>query len=401
MKKDFIFTSESATEGHPDKICDQISDAVVDRFLQADPLAYLDAECAISQAMVFIAVQFSSSAIVDIPLVAREVICQVGYTSEELNGKTCTVLTSIKELPRDETLRIDEETLGNGELDRIRVRHQVNAFGYACTQTPSFMPMPIWLAHKLARRITAARFTGALPYLAPDAKTQVGVQYKDGKPHRIYSLSLQLGLDKSASAPTEKRLHDQVLEQVVGPAFYQEHIAPDQKTRIHIDAGNTLVTGGPMAHSGLSGRKTAIDTYGEYARNSGSALSGKSPGRVDRVGTYMARYAAKNIVAAGLADECELQISYSVGLAKPVSVQVETFGTGRLDDDAIRDLIMEHFDFRPASILKQFKLRHMPKTIKGGFYRKLAAYGQVGRMDIGLPWEMTDRVAALRKEARV
>lgn len=398
MKKDFIFTSESVTEGHPDKICDQITDAIVDRFLQVDPYAYVDAECAISQAMVFIAAQFSSSAIVGIPLVAREVISQVGYTTEELNGRTCTVLTSIKELPTDDTLRVNETALSNDELEHIRVRHQVNAFGYACTQTPAFMPLPIWLAHKLARRITTVRFT-TVPFLAPDGKTQVGVQYKNGRPARIHSLSLQICLDKSAAPPSEKQLHELVLEQIIEPAFFKEQIVPDNETRIYIETGNTLVSGGPMGHFGLSGRKTAIDTYGEFARNSGSALSGKSPIRIDRIGTYMARYAAKNVVAAGLADECELQLSYSVGLSRPVSIQVETFGTGRLEDSEIRSLLKKNFDFRPAAIMKDFKLRHMPSILKGGFYRKLAAYGQVGRMDIGLPWEMTDKVPILREAA--
>jgi len=398
MKKDFIFTSESVTEGHPDKICDQISDAIVDRFLQGDSLAYVDAECAISQAMVFIAVQFCSSAIIDIPIVAREIISQVGYNNTELSGKTCTILTSIKELPQDDKLVIDESTLSAASLDSMLVQHQVNAFGYACNQTPAFMPMPIWLAHKLARRITAARFTGALPFLAPDGKTQVSVEYKNGRPYRIHSISLQICREKSADTPVEKDLRDQVLGQIVEPAFFKEQIFPDNMTRIYIEWDNNLVSGGPMMHSGLSGRKTAIDTYGEFARNSGSALSGKSPSRIDRIGTYMARYAAKNIVAAGFADECELQISYSVGLSQPVSIQVETFGSGKIEDSKILEILIRHFDFRPASILKLFKLRHLPKTLKGGLYRKLAAYGQVGRMDIGLPWEITDKVAALRRE---
>ncbi|RJX27105.1 MAG: methionine adenosyltransferase [Desulfurivibrio sp.] len=399
MKKDFIFTSESVTEGHPDKICDQIVDTIVDRFLQVDPLAYVDAECAIAQAMVFIAAQFSSTTIVGIPLVAREVISQAGYNSEELNGKTCTVLTSLKELPPEVGRRLDESALSDDELDRIMVRHQVNAFGYACTQTPAFMPLPIWLAHKLARRITAARYT-TLPFLAPDGKTQVSVQYRGGRPCRIHSLTLQICFDNSTAPPLSRQLEELIMEQIIEPAFFKEQIVPDADTRIHIETDNTLVSGGPMAHFGLSGRKTAIDTYGEFARNSGSALSGKSPVRIDRIGTYMARYAAKNIVAAGLADECELQLSYSVGLCRPVSVQVETFGTGRIEDSAIATLLNRHFDFRPFSIIKDFKLRSMPGTIKGGFYRKLAAYGQVGRMDIGLPWEMTDKAPLLREELR-
>jgi S-adenosylmethionine synthetase len=399
MKKDFIFTSESVTEGHPDKICDQIGDAIVDRFLQSDPFAYVDAECAFAQSMIFVAARFSSTAIVDIPMVAREVISQAGYTGDELSGKTCTVLTSFKELPPDEALRTDETALRHEELDRIKVSHQVNAFGYACTQTPAFMPLPVWLAHKLARRLTTARYT-TVPFLAPDGKTQVGVQYRGGKPCRIHSLSLQICFDRTAPPLPEKKLRELVREEIIEPAFFQENIMPDNDTRVYLQTDNTLVSGGPMTHFGLSGRKTAIDTYGEFARNSGSALSGKSPVRIDRTGTYMARYAAKNIVAAGLAEECELQLSYTVGLSRPVSIQVETFGTGKMADRDILKLLKQNFDFRPACIMREFKLRHMPRNLKGGFYRKLAAYGQVGRMDIGLPWEMTDKVPVLREAAR-
>lgn len=398
MSKDYIFTSESVTEGHPDKICDQISDTIVDRFLQRDALAYVDAECALSQNTAFIAVQYSSPAIIDMAEIAREVICQAGYDANPFNGRDCTVHTSIRELPLEETLRRDERSLDDDTLDQITVRHQVNSFGYACRQTSAYMPATIWLAHKLARRLTSARFTKAVPFLAPDGKTQVGIQYRDGKPHRIHSISLQISCNHLAEIPLEKDLRELIMSQVITPTFSQEYLVPDAKTRISINWNDPLVSGGPMAHSGLSGRKTAIDTYGEFARHSGSALSGKSPIRIDRIGTYMARYAAKHIVVAGIADECELHLSYSPGLSMPESIRIETFGTGRMADVAIEDLIRRHFDFRPASIMKNFKLRQMPKLLKGGFYRKLAAYGQVGRMDIGLPWEVTDRVEDIRKD---
>lgn len=398
MKKDYIFTSESVTEGHPDKLCDQISDAVVDHFLQQDPYAFIETECALAQSIVFVAAQFASTATVDIPYVAREVIGQVGYNEEPFSGKKCTILTSFRESALDERYRFREMEMSDQELSQIKVRNQVNAFGFACDQTPAFMPMAIWLAHKLARRLTAVRFTTVLPELAPDGKTQVAVEYQDGRPARIHGISLHVCCRAAALTSTRdsKKMQEEIREKVIIPSFYGESLAPDDKTRIYIALQDASQGCGPIVHSGLTGRKTAIDTYGEYARHSGAALSGKAPRRIDRIGTYAARYAAKNIVAAGLADECELQVSYSVGLSQPVSIYVETFGTGKIPGKEIYRLVNEHFDFRPAAIMKQFKLRHLPRTIKGGFYKKLAAYGQVGRMDIGLPWEVTDKVAALK-----
>lgn len=398
MKKDFIFTSESVTEGHPDKLCDQISDAVVDHFLQQDPYALIEVECAIAQSIIFIAAQFASTAVVDIPQVARDVVGQAGYTDDNFSGKKCTVLTSFKELPLDPKKRFDEMKLSEQDISRIRVQNQANAFGFACDQTPAFMPLPIWLAHKLARRLTAVRYTSVLPCLAPDGKTQVGVEYRDGKPTRIYSITLHVCIAKAicSSPQEEKMLQDEIRAKVIDAAFYGEAFKPDDKTRIYIEIVDPGVGCGPAVHSGLTGRKNAIDTYGEYARHSGAALSGKCPLRIDRIGAYAARYAAKNIVAAGLADECELQIGYSMGLSLPASIHVETFETGRLPERELYEIVKKHFDFRPVAIMRDFKLRHLPKIIKGGFFRKIAAYGQVGRMDIGLPWEVTDKVRDLR-----
>jgi S-adenosylmethionine synthetase len=258
--------------------------------------------------------------------------------------------------------------------------------------------MSVWLAHKLARRLTSVRFQRLLPYLEPDGKTQVGVEYKDGRPHRIHTITIIASQDKTAinGGPDLKRLHDDMLEHVIEPAFHDEDIKPDNRTKIFVNPEGCIITGGPSVHSGLTGRKNAVDTYGEYARHSGSALSGKDPLRIDRIGAYAARYAAKNVVAAGFADECEVQLSYSIGISKPVSIQVETFGTGRIPDEEIAARIEKYFDFRPAGIIKQFNLRYLPSNIKGGFYRKLAAYGHVGRMDIGLPWELTDKAEMLR-----
>ncbi len=400
MRKDFIFASESVTEGHPDKLCDQISDAIVDRFLQHDPNSSIIAECAVSQSIVFIALVFSSTALIDIPNVARSIINQVGYDDEAFSGRTCTALTSIKELPLADELRFDETMLTEEEIERITVRgDQVNVFGFACSQTPAFMPLPIWLAHKLARRLTSVRFTKLLPYLAPDGKTQVGVEYRDGRPCRIHSITIQVCQKKPSAAcvPDLKGMQDDIRETVIEPSFHGEEITPDTRTRIYIQPDGPIIGCGPSMHSGLTGRKNAIDTYGEYARHSGAALSGKDPRRIDRIGAYAARYAAKNVVAAGLAEECEVQLSYSIGLSRPVSIQVETFGTGKVTEARIVALLQEHFDFRPVGIMKQFKLKHLPSSIKGGFYRKLAAYGHVGRMDIGLPWEVTDKVMVLKE----
>lgn len=402
MQKDYMFTSESVTEGHPDKLCDQISDAILDRFLQQDPYSALIAECAVSTGIVFIAARFASLASVDVPNVARQVITQVGYDQPAFNAKTCSIVTSLKELPAEERRVFNEKEMSDEDIDRITVKNQVTVFGFACDQTPALLPLPIWLAHRLARRLTAVRLQKILPYLAPDGKTQVGIEYRNRRPYRIYSITIIGSQDKSpdAGGPDVQRFSQDLKDVVIDAVFRDEAITPDRETRIFINPDGPFIVGGPSVHSGLTGRKNAIDTYGEYSRHSGAALSGKDPTRIDRVGAYVARYAAKNVVAAGLAAECEVQLSYSIGLARPVSIQVETFGTGAIPDEKIRDLLARQFDFRLASILKQFNLRFLPSTVKGGFYKKLAAYGHVGRMDIGLPWEVTDSAALLREEAR-
>ena len=394
MKKDFMFTSESVTEGHPDKLCDQISDAIVDHFLQKDPCSRVIAECAVSTAIVFIAARFSSAESIDFSNIARQVISQIGYDQNTFNAKTCSVLTSLKELPA-EKCTFDEKTIDDKAIDRITVKNQVNVFGFACNQTSALMPLPIWLARKLSRRLASARLQKILTYLSPDGKTQVGIEYRNRKPNRIHSITV-IASQNQEDTPNLKQLRDEIRQAVIEQVFLDEEVKPDANTRIFVNPDGPFIIGGPSVHSGLTGRKNAIDTYGEYSRHSGAALSGKDPMRIDRVGAYAARYAAKNVVVAGLADECEVQLSYSIGLARPVSIQVETFGTGKISDDAIAALVEQHFDFRLAAIVKQFSLRHLPSIVKGGFYRKLAAYGHVGRMDIGLPWELTDRAALLR-----
>lgn len=398
MKDNFMFTSESVTEGHPDKLCDIISDALVDHFLQQDPFSKIIAECAVSTSIVFIAARFISEANVDFPNIARQVISQIGYDQQAFNGKTCSIVTSLKEMPPDNQACFDERELTDEDIEKITIKNQVTVFGFASNQTSALMPLPIWLAHRLARKLTSVRLQKQLAYLAPDGKTQVGVEYRKGKPYRIHSITVIASqtMPYSTGGPDLKRLYDDILEAVIKPVFVDEEIRPDDKTRIFINPDGPFLTGGPSIHSGLTGRKNAIDTYGEYSRQSGAALSGKDPLRIDRAGAYAARYAAKNIVSAGLADECEVQLSYSIGLPRPVSIQAETFGTGKISDEDIASLIERHFDFRLAGIVKQFNLRYQPSIVKGGFYRKLASYGHVGRMDIGLPWELTDKAAMLR-----
>jgi S-adenosylmethionine synthetase len=398
MKKDFMFTSESVTEGHPDKICDVISDAIVDHYLQKDPYTKIIAECAVSTAIVFIAARFAADVQVDFANVARQVINQVGYDQQAFNAKTCSIVTSLKEFPQDERRCVDERTMTDEEMECIPVKNQVTVFGFACDQTAAFMPLPIWLAHRLARKLTAVRLQKTLPYITPDGKTQVGVEFRDGRPSRIHSITVIASQKKAAEAggPAIEALRKEIIESVIYPVFQDEEIGPDERTRIFVNPDGPFIVGGPSVHSGLTGRKNAIDTYGEYSRHSGAALSGKDPSRIDRIGAYAARYAAKNVIAAGLAASCEVQLSYSIGFSRPVSIQVETFGTGNVSDEKIAEIVEKNFDFRPAGIIRQFNLRYLPSQIKGGFYRKLAAYGQVGRMDIGLPWELTDKAPLLK-----
>src|ERR671918_14309 len=394
MRHDFLFTSESVTEGHPDKLCDQIADAVVDRFLQQDPLCRVSAECAVAGDVLFISSRFGSNATIDIPEVARRVIEHAGYDREDFNSKHCTVITSFTELRDDWQNSIDETDLSNNELEQVTAKDNANVFGSACTQTPAMLPLPLWLAHKLARRLSSVRRNKGLSYLVPDGKAQVGVEFRKRRPHRIHSVTLVAG-QYEPDSPSLSTFRDDLYAHVIEPVFSDEPIKPDEKTDIFINPEGALFTGGPSFHSGLTGRKNAIDTYGEYSRHSGAALSGKDPTRVDRVGAYAARYAAKNVVAAQLAKECEVQLSYSMGLARPVSIQVETFGSGQIPDEQIASLLKSNFDFRPAGIVKQFGLRHLPGKSEDGFYRRLAAYGHVGRSDIDLPWEITDRAASL------
>jgi S-adenosylmethionine synthetase len=394
MIRNFIFTSESVTEGHPDKLCDQISDAIVDFFLNQDPQARVRAECAVSSAIVFIAARFRSKIKMDFSRIARKVIKRIGYEQEDFNDKICSILTTPSALPVVEKDLFNEQELTDKEIGKIPARNQVTVFGFACDHTPTLLPYPIWLAHRLARQLTAVRRIKTLPYLMPDGKVQVGVEFKARRPQRIHSVTVTAN-QRDFKKPSLSKMRSDIREQVVVPVFEDEPIQPDHRTKINVNPDGPYL-GGPTHHSGLTGRKNAIDTYGEFSRHSGKALSGKDPLRIDRIGAYAARYAAKNVVAAGLASECEILLSYSIGTTKPVSLQVQTFGTGRIEDKAIAQLIQDSFDFRLAAILRDLNLRHLPAMAGGRFYQLLAAYGHFGRTDIDLPWEKTDRAEALR-----
>lgn len=395
MKKSFLFTSESVTEGHPDRLCDIISDAVVDQFLVQDPYSRIIAECALSKGVVFLAARFASRATVDLPDVARSVISAIGYRPEDFDAADCTVVTSLITMPLEQRAQADEMEMSDSEINHLTVKNQATVFGFACSQTPELMPFPIMLANRLARALTEARNRRAIPSLSPDCTIQIGVEYENGKPARIHGITIVAGYEgKSRVDPVA--LREQLDHQVIVPAFSNEWLQPDEHTEIFVNPQGAFPKSGPASHSGMTGRKTASDTYGAYARHSGSALSGKDPLRIDRIGVYAARYAAKNIVAAGLAEECEIQLSYSIGHAGPVSVQVQTFGTGTISDSDLKARLERHFDFRVGAIIRDFNLRHLPSEYPDGFYRNLPAHGHLANELIDLPWENTDRTEVLK-----
>jgi S-adenosylmethionine synthetase len=392
---DFIFTSESVTRGHPDKLCDQVSDAVVDRFLEQDPGSSIVAECAIASGVLFISAHFASQASLDIPDVARGVIRSVGYSKEVFDADTCTVLTSFMDHTSARYKPLDPMTMTDGEIDRMTAKNQVTLFGYACDQTEARLPLPIWLAHRLADKLDSPEVRKELPYLLPDGKTQVGIEFRNGCPSRIHSITL-VASQSDAAAVEPARLREALIDLVVAPVLKAERVKTDAKTGLFVNPEGPLIGGGPVAHSGLTGRKTGMDTYGEYARHSGAALSGKDPLRIDRVGAYAARHAAKTVVAAGLATECEVQLSYSIGIARPVSVRVRTFGSGDLDEARLADRLIAAMDFRLGGIVRDLGLQSLPREHDGSFYQRLAVYGHMGRMDLEVPWERTDKMDALR-----
>ena len=394
MDDSYIFVSESVTGGHPDKLCDQISDALVDEFLRQDSSARADVECALANGVVFVGAHYRSDADVDVAETARRVIEAAGYREGEFNARDCTILTSLNEVTFQPRIQEMPEEPDDDWLDRFVAQHQATVFGYACRQTPELMPVPIQLAHRLARRLDDVRQSGEIPYLLPDAKTQVAIGYDGRRPTRIDAVSIVASADGEL-VREPAGLADDVMAAVIGPALDAVEPAPDKRTRYLVNHDGVIRAGGPAVHSGLTGRKNAVDSYGEFSRHSGSALSGKDAMRIDRIGAYAARYAAKNVVAAGLADECEVQLSYTIGFAAPVSVHVETFGNGKLSASKLRKRLQKHFEFRPVGILREFGLHRSEALANGGLFRPLACYGQIGRTDLDLPWERVDKVDAL------
>ena len=392
MAKHF-FTSESVTEGHPDKLCDQISDAVLDAIIEQDPDAHVACEVTATTGMVHVMGEISTSCYVDINQIARNVVNDIGYDNAQsgFNGNTCAVLTSIDSQSPDIAQGVNASyEVRDGEsdaLNQIGAGDQGIMFGYACDETPELMPLAISLAHKLAKRLTEVRKNGTLKYLRPDGKTQVTVEYDDDKITRIDTVPISTQHDEDVSLETiRKDLVKYVIEPIIPTELYKD-------TRILVNPTGRFVVGGPVGDSGLTGRKIIVDTYGGFSRHGGGAFSGKDPTKVDRSAAYAARYVAKNIVGAGLAKKCELQLSYAIGVAKPISVMVDTFGTGIVSDDVLSKAVSKVFDLRPAAIIRDLDLRRP-------IYRQLAAYGHMGREELGVAWEKLDKVDALKKAVK-
>ncbi|TBL72982.1 methionine adenosyltransferase [Paenibacillus thalictri] len=391
-----LFTSESVTEGHPDKICDQISDAVLDAFLKNDPNARVACEVSVATGLVLVIGEITSqSEFVDIQSIARQTIKDIGYTRAKygFDYQTCAVLTSLNEQSPDiaqgvnKALEAREGQMSDEEIEAIGAGDQGLMFGFAVNETPELMPLPISIAHQLARRLTEVRKNGTLPYLRPDGKTQVTVEYEGDTPVRVDAIVVST---QHAEDVTLQQIQADIKEHVIKPIVPEKFL--DENTNYFINPTGRFVIGGPQGDAGLTGRKIIVDTYGGYARHGGGAFSGKDPTKVDRSGAYAARYVAKNIVAAGLAEKCEVQVAYAIGVARPVSISVDTFGTGRVSDEKLVELVRKHFDLRPAGIIKALDLRRP-------IYKQTAAYGHFGRNDLDVPWERTDKAELLKADA--
>jgi S-adenosylmethionine synthetase len=407
MSRRYLFTSESVTEGHPDKVCDQISDAILDALLAQDPLSRVACETVANTGLVLITGEITSKATVDYAQIARQKIAEIGYTFPELgfSDKTVSIQVALDRQSADisdgvnRVLHADEDP-----LDAVGAGDQGMMFGFACDETEELLPLPILLAHRLAEQLTRVRKDGTLPYLRPDGKTQVTVEYVDGRPVAINTIVISTQHAADINGTSDRRAVLDILaadlkKHVVDVVFANATIRPTEETLYHVNPSGTFVIGGPNGDAGLTGRKIVVDTYGGAAPHGGGAFSGKDPTKVDRSAAYAARYVAKNIVAAGLARRCEVQVSYAIGLARPVSVCVNTFGTGAISDNEIEALIEKHFDLRPAAILRDFHLRSLPADRDGRFYQTTAAYGHFGRPELEFPWERTDRADALRTAA--
>ncbi len=389
-----LFTSESVTEGHPDKVCDAISDAILDACMEKDPMSRVACETAVCTGFVLVTGEITTNAYVDMQKIVRETVKEIGYTKSEygFDGNTCAVLVAIDEQSSDIAMGVDkaleakENKMSDAEIEAIGAGDQGMMFGYATNETEEYMPYPISLAHKLALQLTKVRKDGTLKYLRPDGKSQVSVEYdEDGKPVRLEAVVLSTQHDADV---TQEQIHEDIRKYVFDPILPKELI--DRDTKFFINPTGRFVIGGPHGDAGLTGRKIIVDTYGGYARHGGGAFSGKDCTKVDRSAAYAARYVAKNIVAAGLADKCEIQLSYAIGVAQPTSVMVDTFGTGKVSDEKLVDIIRENFDLRPAGIIKMLELRRP-------IYKQTAAYGHFGRNDLNLPWEKLDKVDELKK----
>ncbi len=391
----FYFTSESVTEGHPDKICDQISDAVLDAIIADDPDARVACECAVTTGLVLVMGEITTTTYVDLNDLVRDIVLDIGYTRAKFgfDGETCGVLVSIKEQSADIALGVDKALeakrgeMTEEEIEAIGAGDQGMMVGFACSETPELMPLPILLAHKLCRRLTQVRKDGTLPYLRPDGKSQVTIEYEYGKPKRVDTIVVSA---QHSPDVDQDKIRGDIIRRVI------KYVVPngmmDKQTKIYVNPTGRFVVGGPKGDAGVTGRKIMVDTYGGMASHGGGCFSGKDPTKVDRSGAYYARYVAKNIVAAGLADRVELQVSYAIGVARPLSLAIETFGTGQVPDETILELINKHFDFRPAAIIQELDLRRP-------IYRQTAAYGHFGRDDIDAPWERTNKANILRQDA--
>jgi S-adenosylmethionine synthetase len=409
LSRRYLFTSESVTEGHPDKICDQISDTLLDTLLTRDDHSRVAAEVVVNTGLVLITGEITSQAHINYVDLVRQKIAEIGYTdaSNGFCANSCAVLIALDEQSPDISQGVtsaqeQREDLSEDELDRIGAGDQGIMFGFACNETPELMPMPISLAHRIARRLAAVRKTSDLSYLRPDGKTQVSIVYEDGRPVGIDTILISTQHTESIgtitdNAAIQKKIKEDLWEAIVTPVFGDLEVQPDSQTRFLVNPTGKFVVGGPQGDAGLTGRKIIVDTYGGYSRHGGGAFSGKDPTKVDRSAAYACRYVAKNIVAAGLAEKCEVQVSYAIGVARPVSIMIETFGTGKVSEEILLKLVKEHFELRPAGIIQAFNLCRLPAERGGRFYQDVAAYGHFGRTDLDLPWERTDKAALLQE----